>query len=64
MVWEITKDWEGHWDTWKSGQFTELQTKDMEELSNTNFKKLSKLSRELKVSLLCPSFGPCFKNQG
>ena len=50
MVWEITRDWEGYWDSWKNGKFSELQTKDMEDLSTTNFKKLNKLSRELKVS--------------
>ena len=48
-VWEITKDWEAHWDNWKNGRFSELQTKEMEELSNANFKKLNKMSRELKV---------------
>ena len=32
-IWTLTKDWEEHWADWKSGKFTDLQTKDMEELS-------------------------------
>ena len=48
-IWSLTKDWEGNWEEWKSGNFTDLQTKDMEETSNTIYKKLHKMSRELKV---------------
>ena len=48
-VWGLTKDWEGNWAEWKSGTFTDLHTKEMEELSNGIYKKLNKMSRELKV---------------
>ena len=48
-IWTQTKDWEEHWADWKTGKFTELQTKEMEELSNNIYKKLHKMSRELKV---------------
>ncbi len=48
-IWELTKDWEGHWAEWKSGMFTKLETKDMEEACNAIFKKLNKMSKELKV---------------
>ncbi len=48
-IWELTKDWEGHWAEWKSGMFTKLETKDMEESCNAIFKKLNKMSKELKV---------------
>ena len=48
-IWSLTKDWEGHWAEWKTGRFEDLQTRDMEELSNGIYKKLHKLSRELKV---------------
>ena len=50
-IWEITKDWESHWAEWKSGKFADMQTKDMEETSNMMYKKLGKMSRDLKVRI-------------
>ena len=47
----MTRDWESNWDIWKSGKFSELETKTMEETANTMYKKLHKMSRELKVSI-------------
>ena len=49
----MTRDWESNWDIWKSGKFSELETKTMEETANAMYKKLHKMSRELKVSTLC-----------
>lgn len=49
-VWELTKEWEGLWATWKVDKFTELQTPEMETHSVNIFKKLNKYSRELKVN--------------
>lgn len=48
LVWQITKDWETSWGDWKSGKFVALQTKDMEETSTSVYKKLNKMSKELK----------------
>lgn len=48
-VWQLTQDWDSHWTKWKTGRFVDLQTPEMEKLSDTTFKKLHKLSRELKV---------------
>ncbi|XP_064639639.1 dynein axonemal heavy chain 2-like isoform X2 [Lineus longissimus] len=47
-IWNITKDWENNWGDWKVGKFTELQTEEMETQSQALYKKLNKLSRELK----------------
>nr|KAG5688710.1 hypothetical protein BaRGS_029536 [Batillaria attramentaria] len=47
-IWEMTKEWEGHWSSWKVGKFVELQTSEMETQSVNLFKKLNKYSRELK----------------
>ncbi|KAK7102408.1 hypothetical protein V1264_020630 [Littorina saxatilis] len=47
-VWQLTQDWDSHWTKWKTGRFVDLQTPEMEKLSDTTFKKLHKLSRELK----------------
>ena len=58
MIWELTKDWEEHWADWKAGQFVALDTKPMEELANSSYKKLHKMSRELKVSL----HSKCYKH--
>ncbi|XP_045081518.1 dynein axonemal heavy chain 2 isoform X2 [Coregonus clupeaformis] len=48
QVWEITQQWDAHWDEWKAGQFVTLQTESMENTAQAMFKKLHKLSRELK----------------
>ncbi|TSK77047.1 Dynein heavy chain 2, axonemal [Bagarius yarrelli] len=48
QVWEVTQQWEAHWNEWKSEQFTTLQTDHMEVTAQTMFKKLNKLSRDLK----------------
>ena len=50
LVWMMTSEWEDHWNTWKSGRFIDVETGDMEEISTTLFRKLQKMSRELKVS--------------
>ena len=50
MVWVLTSEWDDHWNTWKSGRFIDVETGDMEEISTTLFRKLQKMSRELKVS--------------
>ncbi|XP_058251926.1 dynein axonemal heavy chain 2 isoform X2 [Hemibagrus wyckioides] len=47
-VWEIAQQWETHWNEWKCGQFATLQTENMEITAQTMFKKLHKLSRDLK----------------
>uniref|UniRef100_A0A8D0HGT5 Dynein axonemal heavy chain 2 n=1 Tax=Sphenodon punctatus TaxID=8508 RepID=A0A8D0HGT5_SPHPU len=48
QVWEITKEWEGHWSEWKTGSFKTLQTEVMESVAFGLFRKLNKLSKELK----------------
>ncbi|XP_038624757.1 dynein heavy chain 2, axonemal [Tachyglossus aculeatus] len=48
QVWEITRDWEGNWNQWKSGRFQTLQTEAMESTAHTLFRRLTKLGRELK----------------
>ncbi|PIO38637.1 hypothetical protein AB205_0076840, partial [Aquarana catesbeiana] len=48
LVWEATKEWEQNWGDWKSGRFLTLQTEIMENTAQGLFKRLSKLSRELK----------------
>ncbi|XP_053341025.1 dynein axonemal heavy chain 2 [Clarias gariepinus] len=48
QVWEMAQQWETHWNEWKSEQFATLQTDNMEVTAQTMFKKLHKLSRDLK----------------
>ncbi|KAK1153304.1 dynein heavy chain 2, axonemal [Acipenser oxyrinchus oxyrinchus] len=48
QTWRITKEWEGHWNDWKVGRFVDLQTDKMEAVAQGLFKKLLKLSRDLK----------------
>uniref|UniRef100_UPI0037E8313A dynein axonemal heavy chain 2 n=1 Tax=Semicossyphus pulcher TaxID=241346 RepID=UPI0037E8313A len=47
-VWEITKEWNAKWNTWKVGQFAALRTESMESTAQDMFKKFHKLQRELK----------------
>ncbi|XP_013909723.1 PREDICTED: dynein heavy chain 2, axonemal-like [Thamnophis sirtalis] len=49
QVWEITKEWEVHWEEWKNGSFKTLKTEVMENTAFALFRKLNKLSKELKV---------------
>ncbi|KAM9855172.1 dynein axonemal heavy chain 2-like [Aulostomus maculatus] len=47
-VWEITQEWNIHWNMWKVHHFTMLQTENMEIIAQNMFKKLNKLQRQLK----------------
>ncbi|KAA0188249.1 Dynein heavy chain axonemal, partial [Fasciolopsis buskii] len=48
LIWTMNFEWENNWAIWKTGQFSELQTTDMENLANTVFRKFAKLARDLK----------------
>jgi hypothetical protein len=48
-IWNLNKEWEGLWGDWKGNQFVQLQTESMENSSQTIFKKLNRMSKELKV---------------
>lgn len=52
----IKMEWEEKWAAWKSGRFADLETKDMEEFSNTSYKKLYKMSRDYKVIIIALIF--------
>ena len=49
QVWELTKEWETNWESWKIGKFIDLETAEMENVSVSLFKQLAKFSRSLKV---------------
>ncbi|KAL7983007.1 hypothetical protein Chor_013613 [Crotalus horridus] len=61
QVWEITKEWEVHWEEWKNGSFKTLKTEVMENTAFALFRKLNKLSKELKAS---EPGGPCDGERG
>ncbi|XP_031338901.1 dynein heavy chain 2, axonemal-like isoform X2 [Photinus pyralis] len=48
LVWQLTDDWDTAWNGWKSGGFWDIRTEDMEDIAQTLFRKLTRLSRELK----------------
>ncbi|XP_053575482.1 dynein axonemal heavy chain 2 [Bombina bombina] len=48
LVWEATKEWEQHWGQWKTGRFLTLETELMENTAQGLYRRLAKLSRELK----------------
>lgn len=47
-IWEVTIDWNGNWDTWKNGQFQELNVEEMENVAGVFSKKVGKLGRDIK----------------
>ncbi|KAF5292010.1 hypothetical protein FQA39_LY14127 [Lamprigera yunnana] len=48
LVWQLTDEWDREWESYKFGTFWTLKTSDMEEKAQILFRKLSRLSRELK----------------
>ncbi|XP_077988088.1 dynein axonemal heavy chain 2-like [Glandiceps talaboti] len=48
QIWTLTTEWEGLWNDWKVGRFNDLVTTDMESTAQQLYKKLNRLSRELK----------------
>nr|XP_022345562.1 dynein heavy chain 2, axonemal-like isoform X2 [Crassostrea virginica] len=47
-IWNLNKEWEGLWGDWKGDQFVQLQTESMENSSQSIYKKLNRMSKELK----------------
>lgn len=48
LVWELTEQWDKAWEHYKAGNFWSIEMEDMEETANVLFRKLTRLSRELK----------------
>ncbi|KAG5894356.1 hypothetical protein JTB14_031917 [Gonioctena quinquepunctata] len=47
-VWQLVEEWDTAWIKYKSGEFWSIETWEMEETAQKLYKKLTKLSRELK----------------
>ncbi|CAN9505279.1 unnamed protein product [Ophioblennius macclurei] len=47
-VWDITHDWNCKWNSWKGGQFSDLDTETLGSTAQDMFKNLHKLQRELQ----------------
>ena len=48
QVWSITIEWKKYWDSWKSGQFADLNVEEMETVAGGYSKKVTKLGRDIK----------------
>ncbi|KAJ8936976.1 hypothetical protein NQ318_015640 [Aromia moschata] len=48
VVWQLVDEWDHAWDSYKSGGFWSIETAEMEETAQNLFRKLTRLSRELK----------------
>ncbi|KAJ8670786.1 hypothetical protein QAD02_002045, partial [Eretmocerus hayati] len=48
LVWKLTEQWDKAWERYKAGNFWSIELEDMEQTANDLFRKLTKLSRELK----------------
>lgn len=50
QIWILAKSWDDNYNTWKSSVFKTLETRDMDDYAQSEFKKLSKLSRDYRVN--------------
>lgn len=48
LVWTLTDEWDKAWESYRSGEFWKIETEEMEATAQTLFRKLTRLSRELK----------------
>ena len=48
QVWTLAKAWDDIYSGWKLTVFSTLETKDMDDVAQTEFKKLVKMSRDLR----------------
>ncbi|XP_068978772.1 dynein axonemal heavy chain 2 [Bombus flavifrons] len=48
LVWEITSEWNDAWEKYRTQNFWKIEMEDMENTANILFRKLNRLSRELK----------------
>nr|XP_034179953.1 dynein heavy chain 2, axonemal [Osmia lignaria] len=48
LVWEVTNEWNMAWDKYRTDNFWEIDMDEMENTANVLFRKLNRLSRELK----------------
>ena len=49
QVWVVAKGWDNGYNVWKDSVFKTLETRDMDDHAQSQFKKLTKMSRELRV---------------
>ncbi len=50
QVWLLVKDWETNYNEWKLKVFKTLETQEMDDYAGQQFKKLTKLSKDLRVN--------------
>ena len=48
QIWTIRQEWEGHWNTWKTCQFSDLNVEEMESVVGGTIKKVGRLGKEMK----------------
>ena len=49
LIWELNQEWECAWDSWKVGQFMQMDTESMGLQAQGMLKRVVKLGREVKV---------------
>ena len=49
-IWQQAFEWDQSWSQWKISKFLELETSGMEAQCQNTYKKLYKMSRDLRVS--------------
>lgn len=47
-IWKLVDEWETAWEKYKTGEFWDIQTAEIEETAQTLFRKLTRLSKEYK----------------
>jgi hypothetical protein len=49
QVWGVAKEWETSYNDWKTTVFKTLETREMDDNAQFQFKKLTKMARDLRV---------------
>lgn len=49
QIWLLAKAWDDNYNSWKTSVFKSLETRDMDDYAQSEYKKLVKLSRDYRV---------------
>ena len=64
QIWELNQEWECAWDSWKVGQFMQMDTESMGLQAQGMLKRVVKLGREVKVSQTAGCGGSSLGEEG
>lgn len=48
MIWQLVDEWDTAWEKYRTGEFWQIQTAEIEETAQKLFRRLTRLSKEFK----------------